>query len=227
MKLWVVVCLSIVLASNAYGRMFGSAKNSDLSRGLSIGYGERPPLSTLLSPDESWNPSADYLQRTYPIPRIGQLAFSPKEKSTDVALAVLGVTLGYSLFDYVGYNLTKNNPTSLRAYRVLQAITHVSCTYYLYQKHGTKAALAFNVIWWTFGDDLLYYGYASMFNPGGSWEGRDVAQSVMQKGVRHAYWTPLGRMRGSDRRTPISGDAIQAQAALGFIAAIALTIELD
>ena len=141
------------------------------------------------------------------------------------ALYLTGASLIYSGIDYFGYNATKNNSTSLIIYRIFQIATQGAISWFLYDQLGLPAAIGFNLIWWTFGDDLLYYGYAELVNPGGTWESRGALRnSVINNHTTWAYWTPIGISRGIKRSEPIAGDALIAQSLIG--AAIAFTITL-
>jgi len=139
-------------------------------------------------------------------------------------LYLTGASLLYSGIDYFGYNATKKNSTTLIFYRIFQVAMQGAISWFLYDQLGLPTAIGFNLIWWTFGDDLLYYGYAELVNPGGAWESRGALRSnVMNNHTTWAYWTPIGMARGI-KREPIAGDALVAQALMG--AAIALTITL-
>ena len=136
-----------------------------------------------------------------------------------------GASVAFAGFDYVGFNLTKRNPSSLIAYRVCQVLFQTGVSWLLYEKLGLPAAVGFNLIWWSFGDDFLYYCYAEVLNPGGHWESRgNLRNNVMRNHVTWAYWTPLGIMRGMKRSRPIAGDALLAQSLIGLSLAVTITI---
>jgi hypothetical protein len=132
---------------------------------------------------------------------------------------------GFAAFDYVGYNLCRESTWALPAYRVIQGLTQIGITYYLYKKVSAGTALGFTLVWWTFGTDFLYYGYAEVINPGHPWESRgDFNNSVMGNQTTWAYWTPLGISRGMKRDKPIAGDALIAQALLGAALGVTFTV---
>jgi hypothetical protein len=136
-----------------------------------------------------------------------------------------GANVAFAGFDYVGFNLTKRNPSSLIAYRVCQVLFQTGMSWLLYKKLGLPTVIGFNLIWWTFGDDFLYYCYAEAFNPGAPWESRgSLRDNVMRNHATWAYWTPLGIMRGMKRSQPIAGDALLAQSLIGLSLAVTLTI---
>ncbi len=140
-------------------------------------------------------------------------------------LYLFGASVVYAGFDYVGFNITKSNPTALTIYRVLQVATQAAISWLLYDQVGLTTAISFNVIWWTFGDDILYYGYAELFNPGGGWESRGAFRnSIIGNQCTWAYWTPIGITRGIDRKKVIAGDTLIAQSLIGAILAVSLTL---
>ncbi len=140
-------------------------------------------------------------------------------------LWLAGASLSYALFDYAGFNLVRGNNTTTPIYRVVQALVQAGITWFLYEKLGLSTAVAFNVIWWTWGMDALFYGYTELFNVGGEWKGRGIFKSdIMENNCTWASWTPVGMARGMDNSRPIAGDALVAQFLIGAAAAITMTI---
>jgi hypothetical protein len=140
-------------------------------------------------------------------------------------LWLAGATLSYAMFDYVGFNLVRDNNTTLPIYRVMQACVQAGITWLLYEKLGLPTAAAFNLVWWTWGADALFYGYTELFNVGGNWRGRGVFQSdIMDNNCTWASWTPVGMLRGMDASRPIAGDTLLAQVLVGAAAAMTITI---
>lgn len=136
-----------------------------------------------------------------------------------------GASVVYAGVDYLGYNLTNRNPTALKVYRVFQVLMQAGISWFLYEQLGLPTAIGFNLIWWTFGDDILYYGYANVLNPGGKWESRGAfTHSVMGNHCTWAYWTPLGLLRGMDNKKVIAGNTLVAQSIIGAALAITITI---
>ncbi len=136
-----------------------------------------------------------------------------------------GAAITYSLFDYVGYNLARGDNGSLRAYRVLQVLVQAGITWLLHEQAGLPTAIAFNVIWWTWGMDALYYVYTDMFNAQGDWEKRGSFERViLGNRCTWASWTPIGIACGMDESKPIAGDALMAQVFAGAITAFTITI---
>lgn len=142
-------------------------------------------------------------------------------------LYLTGASVLYAGIDYTGYNLTRNNNAALTVYRIFQVAVQGAITYFLYKEIGLPTAIAFNVIWWTFGDDILYYGYSELVNPGGRWESRgSFSANVMGNHATWAYWTPIGIVRGMKRDQPIAGDTLIAQSLFGLEIALTITITL-
>ncbi|MBN1448393.1 MAG: hypothetical protein JXA28_10725 [Bacteroidetes bacterium] len=140
-------------------------------------------------------------------------------------LYLTGATLGFALFDYVGFNLVRGNNVMLPVYRVLQGLVQAGVSWFLYRKLGLPTTIAFNVLWWTWGMDAVYYGYTELFNVGGSWNGRGTFRAeILDNNCTWASWTPVGIARGMDPDKKIAGDTLIAQSLVG--AALALTITL-
>ncbi len=136
-----------------------------------------------------------------------------------------GATMTYALFDYVGYNLVRGNDGATAFYRVIQSLVQAGITWLLYEKLGLPTAAAFNLLWWTWGVDALFYGYTEAFNVGGSWLGRGIFQShIMDNNCSWASWTPVGMARGMDSSKPIAGDTLVAQFLIGAASAITISI---
>ncbi len=140
-------------------------------------------------------------------------------------LYLTGASLLFAGVDYVGYNLTKKNSTALTIYRIFQIAMQASITWFLYKELGLPTAIGFNIMWWTFCDDFLYFGYAELFNPGGSWESRgNLEKNVFGNHATWAYWTPVGISRGMKRDQPIAGNTLLAQALIGAAIGVTITI---
>jgi hypothetical protein len=136
-----------------------------------------------------------------------------------------GACILYAGADYAGYNATRHNPTALKVYRVFQLLMQGAMSWLLYEQVGLPTALSFNLIWWTFGLDFLYYGYAELINPGHPWESRgDFRNGVLSNRCGWAYWTPVGMTRGMKRGLPIAADTLIAQSLIGLGLALTITI---
>src|ERR1035437_2471362 len=78
---------------------------------------------------------------------------------------VIGASLAFSLLDYVGYNLdVRQLHNTAWVYHGLQFMAQAAITYFLYKTCGWTSAISFNLIWWTWCDDLAYYGWAYAIN---------------------------------------------------------------
>jgi hypothetical protein len=136
-----------------------------------------------------------------------------------------GAAVAFAGFDYVGFNLTRSSPGWLKVYRVCQVLAQSAITYLLYERLGLSTAVSFNVLWWTFCCDFLYYGYAELFNPGHPWESRgDMRGGVFENDATWAYWTPLGIMRGMKRDKGLPGESLVGQALFGLTLGVSITI---
>lgn len=140
---------------------------------------------------------------------------------------VVGSSLAWSLFDYVGYNYLRRgyaNNSSPFGYRVVQSILQWGIAYMLYEKFGLPTAISFTLTWWTWNDDLAYYGWANVFNPARPpdchcWENREH-NGLRDDHITWAYWTPLGLLRPKGDVIPRS--ILIPQAVLGFALSIAI-----
>ncbi len=134
---------------------------------------------------------------------------------------VIGASLAYSLFDYVGFNLTKEHSTVVRdAYRGIQVATQIAISYFLYKTLGLTSAISFNLIWWTWNDDLAYYGWANALNPHHPpWENR-TDNGLMLRDIDWAGWTPIGLLRPYG--TNIARSTLIAQAMIGLTVSLAI-----
>lgn len=132
---------------------------------------------------------------------------------------VCGASLAFSLFDYVGSNATKTNNTARAFYRALEFSAQTAITYFLYKNCGLNSAISFTVIWWTWGDDIAYYGWAYAINPKRPWEGRNF-NGLQSHGISWAWWTPIGLTR--KKESLIDKATLMVQAMLGFSISIAI-----
>lgn len=140
-------------------------------------------------------------------------------------LWLAGASAAFSLFDYVGFNMARTDDGSLKLYRVVQVLVQAGLTWLLHETAGLGTAVAFNLVWWTWGMDALYYVYTDMFNAGGHWEKRGAFErAILGNQCTWAWWTPIGISRGMDNKRPIAGDALMAQVAIGAAAAITITV---
>ncbi len=131
---------------------------------------------------------------------------------------VLGSSLAFSLFDYVGYGLVRKNNQAPLSYRLLQVSVQAAISYFLYKQCGLSSAITFNLMWWTWCDDISFYGWGNLLNPSWPpWENR-THNGLMGRQIDWAYWTPIGLTR--PWKSLIARDVLVAQAAIGFSVSI-------
>jgi hypothetical protein len=130
---------------------------------------------------------------------------------------VLGASLAFSFVDYIGFNMTRYNSSASKiVFRSLQIMLQGGLSYFLYKQCGLNSAIAFNLIWWTWGDDFGFYGwaYTTRIYP---WEDN---RGISHEGISWAGWTPIGLLRAHG--SSISRSALIAQGILGFAISIAI-----
>lgn len=102
----------------------------------------------------------------------------------------------FSLFDYFGFNMSlKKNWADFNLfnkYRFVQGIVQLILTIFLLILSGWKSAVIFNLIWWTWGCDFLFYLYCEIFNYGN--DRGNFRKEVIDNKVQWAWWTPYGLM---------------------------------
>jgi hypothetical protein len=140
---------------------------------------------------------------------------------------VVGASLAFSLFDYVGYNLVRTNSSSPSWYRLLEGTVQTAISYFLYKECGLSSVISFNLIWWTWGDDMAYYGWTNLLNPASpnrlnpdsDWENR-TNSGLKIRDIGWAGWTPIGltRPQGSN----IARSTLIAQAVIGLSVSIGI-----
>lgn len=140
-------------------------------------------------------------------------------------ILLAGACFLYAGIDYVGYNSTRTSPRALRVYRVCQLGMQIGFTLLLLQYAGWASALGFNIIWWSFGLDFLYYVFSETVNAPRPWDRRgDFARGIMADACGWAYWTPIGIAHGMKRGRSIPARVLIVQAALGLMSACALML---
>ena len=133
---------------------------------------------------------------------------------------VAGASLAFSFFDYVGFNLVKHDK-NITFYRYIEGTVQTAITYFLYKEVGLPSAISFTLIWWTWGDDILYDGWANAINPAQPWENRSY-NTLQSAGISWAGWTPIGLLR--PKGSNIARSALEAQAVIGLSVAIPMAI---
>lgn len=106
---------------------------------------------------------------------------------------ILGVfsLLLFALFDYFGYTyfyfLSK-----VKIYRVIQGLFQFILSALCFYFGGIKAVLIFNILWWTWVADWIFYLYCLIFNFRGN---RKDWLQPFRGHVRWAFWTPIGLLQ--------------------------------
>ena len=135
-------------------------------------------------------------------------------------------SLAFSLVDYIGFNLVRTPHGPGFLYRCLEATEQTAISYFLYKTCGINSVIAFNLIWWTWGDDIAYYGWTNLLNPASpnslnsyEWENR-TNSGLKLTGIDWAGWTPIGltRPQGSN----IARSTLIAQAVIGLSVSMAI-----
>ncbi len=132
---------------------------------------------------------------------------------------VVGGSAAFSLLDFIGFNATQFNKGARTGYRIFQVTSQLAISYFLYQKFGLSSAISFNLIWWTWGDDLGFYGWTNLVNPSSPWYNREN-NGLHGNQVTWAGWTPIGLLRRQG--TVVDKYALFAQALIGFSISIAI-----
>ncbi len=139
---------------------------------------------------------------------------------------VVGASLAFSLADYIGYSFARVDNVNGHAawwYHAIQISLQTAISYVLYKKFGLPSTIAFNLIWWSWGDDLAYYGWANLINPphpdGGLWEDRDH-NGLRDNQITWAGWTPIGLLR--PQGSLIARSTLISQAMVGLAISIAI-----
>jgi hypothetical protein len=141
--------------------------------------------------------------------------FEPNESAKDLSkLArigyIWGASLSFSLFDYLVYQLVRNNDNSRHAYRFLETGVQLGITYFLQKQCGLSSAISFTLIWWTWGDDVAYYGWSHVIQ-------RPV---FALDNITWAGWTPVGLLR--KQKTSIDNATLMLQAMIGLGVSVAI-----
>jgi hypothetical protein len=152
----------------------------------------------------------------HPVQAQDSVQHSPFEK----AAWVVGSSLVLSLGDYVAYNIWRDHinwKPNLHApflFRFVQGSLQAAVTYFLYKEFGINTAISFNLLWWTWFDDLLFYGWGEVINPAAPWPNRENTRLTNDSHITWAGWTPVGLLR--KQGNPIAANTLVAQTAVGF-----------
>ena len=144
----------------------------------------------------------------------------------ELIAAFTGIII-FSLYDYFGFHISHKKGwedfTFLNPYRVSQITVQIIITAALYIITGWFSALAFNILWWTWWADLLFYFWYDIIKifgyprkPGG------FKEQVLGNKVTWAFWTAWGLMRFKQKDVVMTSTEIFAQAGIGMLITILL-----
>lgn len=113
---------------------------------------------------------------------------------TDI-IAILIATFGFSLFDWIGYNVSRLNgwvgEKFINPYRIVQMLVQLIIIGILWYFLSFILALCFVLLWFTWTCDWIYYLYCFLFG----WTGLSLPgeyKEPFQNTVTWAWWTPYG-----------------------------------
>lgn len=104
-------------------------------------------------------------------------------------------------------------------YRATQLMLQAGISYALYEIGGWRPVIAFNLQWWTWNTDLLYYFFYDIAR--GTTAFKD---EVLANRVTWAGWTPVGLILHGGKRERISGNILLTQAGIGLTLGFAIVI---
>lgn len=146
---------------------------------------------------------------------------------------VLVLVLVFSLFDYFGYNISAKkgwvNEKLINPYRVIQTTFQIVLTLIAIFQFDWTVAVGFNLLWWTWNCDLLFYLIGDVIGIyGRGW----FRKEVLQNQVSWAWWTPYGLfdliLNGKDKTTNyyriINGSILLFQAFIGICITVLLIL---
>jgi hypothetical protein len=131
----------------------------------------------------------------------------------------------FSLYDYFGFHISHKKGwedfSALNPYRVSQIIIQVIISILLFYFSGWFSALAFNILWWTWWADLLFYfWYDTLRIFGYPRSTGGFREQVLGNKVTWAYWTMWGLLRLKNKDIVMKKNEIFIQAAAGLIIVI-------
>lgn len=124
----------------------------------------------------------------------------------------------FALFDYFGFNISlkKNwaDYSLFNKYRVVQGLVQIVLSLLLLILSGWKSVIVFNLIWWTWGCDYLFYLFCEIFNYGN--DRGNFRKEVLGNNVQWAWWTPYGFLF-TKRGDVIKSKILMVQSIIGLI----------
>jgi hypothetical protein len=143
------------------------------------------------------------------------------------ALWTTGAVLTFSTFDYIVIGFFR--PDNEHIYKLVQYAFQAGISYFLYKKCGLSSTIGFNLIWWTYGADLGYYGICELRGNSDSmrWPGAGSYARDTRNGNPFIGWTPIGLLRGARavETHPVANNTVIAQSLVGAFIGLGITIE--
>lgn len=141
--------------------------------------------------------------------------------------AVLIAIIVFGLFDYFGFHVSLKKGWAdfeiVNPYRIVQLVVQLIISLFLFYYFGWLAMLSFNILWWTWWADLLFYFFYDTLrlfgyprSPGG------FKEQVMGNKVTWAFWTPLGLLKYKGRHEVLKWNELFVQSIFGLIFVICL-----
>lgn len=143
-------------------------------------------------------------------------------------LIILISIFSFALFDYIFYDLFKKwgllDSKFINPYRTVQAIVQVIITLLLLYFYSYKEAISFNLLWWTWFADWLYYAIGEILGIyGRGWMDKEVFGNQ----VEWAWWTPYGLVKWlvtGQKVSVISWQVLAIQTLIGISITIILNL---
>lgn len=146
----------------------------------------------------------------------------------ELLTAFTGIII-FSLYDYFGFHISYKKGwedfTPINPYRISQSIIQLIITAILLIFFGWLSALTFNILWWTWWADLLFYLWYDLLRVFGyPRKPRGFREQVMGNKVTWAYWTAWGILRLKHKHEIMTWKEIFFQAIIGLIIVVSFYI---
>lgn len=142
-------------------------------------------------------------------------------------ISVAAAIIIFGLFDYFGFHISLRKGWAdfgfINPYRIAQLFVQISLSLVLLMLFGWVAVISFNILWWTWWADLIFYFFYDTLrifgyprSPGG------FKEQVMGNKVTWAFWTPLGLLKHKGKHNVITWKELFIQSIFGLIFVICL-----
>lgn len=130
----------------------------------------------------------------------------------------------FALYDYIGHNISLRrnwvNINFINPYRVSQSIVQLIISALLIIFIGWQSMVGFNIIWWSWGCDIIFYFYCNSLN---IYKDRgNFTKQVLGNQISWAWWTPYGLLF-TKKGEVIKWQRLILQSVIGLIFAIAVS----